>query len=115
LRHFEWPWGQYNHEVLDIWHLRDTASVTLANITRLLESTQLKTIRLGDYHPFTVFHDADATQNFISTLQRKKSSLEELPRLAPGHFRGDEDYKIATFAIITKSLTQNRPLNLAFR
>jgi hypothetical protein len=50
-------------------------SASLVDIARLLESTQLKTIA------FFISKDQDATQQFVSTLEQKKSSVQELPTI----------------------------------
>jgi Leucine Rich repeat len=56
----------------------------------------------------TVFHDIDATQRFVTALQHKRSSVQELPEIDEDCF--PEDGR-ATANIINNSLTRNRQLN----
>ena len=55
----------------------DITSVCFDDITRLLESTQLKTINVWNYSG--IFNDQSATLHFVSTLQQNKSTVQELP------------------------------------
>jgi hypothetical protein len=82
---------------LDISGNRITA-VGLADITRLFELTQLKSITL--YGNPGLFHDKAATEHFVSTLQYKKSRVQELPWI-----------DTTSYASINNSLTRNQQLN----
>jgi hypothetical protein len=81
--------GDVSIEILDI-NSNDITALGLADITRLLESTQLQTISLAEN--IDIFDDVHATQHFVSTLQHKKSCLQELPDIAGAtfDFRDDE-------------------------
>jgi Leucine Rich repeat len=96
-------------DMLDIGG-NDITSVGLANITRLLVSTQLKTITVVQLYD-EVFNDEEATQHFVTTLQHKKSSVQEILGIVPYDLPGDEDDQIATLASIRNSLTRNQQLN----
>jgi Leucine Rich repeat len=92
-------------EFLNIIYIRITC-VGLDNVTRMIESTQLKTIGFGINAG--IFNDRDATQRFVSTLQQKKSSVQELPRVKdyfPEHSRDTR------YASIHNSLLRNQQLN----
>jgi Leucine Rich repeat len=82
----------------------DITPVGLHDITRMIESTQLKTIRFGQ----GVFYNADATQRFVSTLQHKKSSVQELPGITPDF---PNSITASMYATITNSLIRNQQLN----
>jgi Leucine Rich repeat len=101
---------------MDALNLRTNCitSAGLAEITRLLVSTQLKTIKM--FNNIDIFKDQDATQHFVSTLQQKKSSVQDLPDIEYDNFRrnvpdDDEDSKIAMFASIKNNLVRNQQLN----
>jgi hypothetical protein len=85
---------QYNH----------ITCVGLTNITRLVESTQLRTIdfrvNLG------VFDDADATQHFVTTLQYKMSTVQDFNR-----YHRESLFEQETCDIIERSLLRNKQLN----
>jgi hypothetical protein len=80
-------------------------SADLDDLTRMIESTQLKTIELFHWNRGGTFEDQGATQRFVSTLERKKSSLQDLVINLP---LGDRD---ATYAKIKPSLIRNWQLN----
>jgi hypothetical protein len=105
--------GNTTMEKLDISDDNDTSSVGLDAISRLLESTRLKTILF--YWGDEFCDDFDATQRFVSTLLHKNSTLLELPLLERHGFPGafDDDDGIAAFASIRICLTRNRQLNRA--
>jgi Leucine Rich repeat len=82
----------------------------LVEITRLIESTQLKTITF--WQSGSIFSHLDATQHFVRTLQQKKSSLQELPWLKLTHFEYlPDNINSAAYASIKNSLTRNQQLN----
>jgi hypothetical protein len=96
--------------IMDALNIRSNyiTSACLDDIRRLLESTQLKTINFWNYRG--IFNDQDATQRFVSTLEQKKSSVQELPMI----FRQDlpaGDSRAATYASIQNSLKRNQQLN----
>jgi Leucine Rich repeat len=91
--------GNTTMELLHITH-NDITSVGLADITRLLESTVLKTIAFLRWN-HAVLTDEDATQHFVSTLQHKISTLHQLDE-----FMGHEFARI-----VEPSLTRNQQLN----
>jgi hypothetical protein len=95
--------GNTTMESLDISsNYNGITSVGLADITRLLVSTQLKRIDLG--YNRGMFNDEDAIQHFVTTLQRKKSRVQELPLI-------NNDILPAVYASIKNSLIRNRQLN----
>jgi Leucine Rich repeat len=78
--------------------------VGLVDITRLLESTRLKTIALwGNGEMFR--SDEAVTQYFVTTLHQKKSNVEELLGL------NIYDFARATFSVINASLMRNQQMN----
>jgi Ran GTPase-activating protein (RanGAP) involved in mRNA processing and transport len=96
-------------EVLDIADNRIT-SLCRADITRLLEATQLKTIALrGNDHLFGDDIVATATRHFVKTLQQKKSSVQELSGLEYNFCPCSDS--VSLYLIIQNSLTRNRQLN----
>jgi hypothetical protein len=79
-------------------------SAGLVDITRILELTHLK--KIAFWGNGEIFGDEAATHHFVSSLQQKMSSVEELPGLNLRGFRG------AKFSrIVSKSLTRNQQLN----
>jgi hypothetical protein len=102
-------------DVLDVsWN--DITYRGLADVTRLIESTQLKTLSLcGNSRVFQ--SNQNATHCFVTALQHAKSSLQELPWISEYDFSNDEAEEengctaAATFASINNSLTRNRQLN----
>jgi hypothetical protein len=83
------------------------SSAGLVDIMRLLESMpRLKTISFRQ--SFGIFNNRDATQRFVSILQQKNSSVQELLWRDKKSFPCDED---PTFASIQSSLMRNRQLN----
>jgi hypothetical protein len=84
-------------------------SVDLADIMRLIESTKLNSICFSP----TLLRDEAATRGFVTALQVRNTSLQELPMIRPQDFPGDQAIQIATFSSINNSLTRNRQLNLA--
>jgi pyoverdine/dityrosine biosynthesis protein Dit1 len=95
-------------ELLNISSNCRHAAAVLVNITRMIENMpRLKTI--GFCQSRGIFNNADATQHFVSTLQRKKSSAQELPMIDPHELpEGNRD---ATYASIKRSLMRNQQLN----
>jgi Leucine Rich repeat len=87
-------------EVLDISSSYLTAD-GLDDVTRMIESTQLKTIDFA-WNNRGIFNDPDAIQRFVSTLHQKKSSVQELPMIHPD---------AAYITSIKKSLKRNQQLN----
>jgi hypothetical protein len=87
--------------------LNSITSVGLADITRLLHSTQLKTITL--WRNNALFNDDGATKHFVTTLQHTLSTLQELPWIHENAF--PDSSKVTTFASIKNSLTRNQQLN----
>jgi hypothetical protein len=84
-------------------------------MTRLLELTQLKTIALwGNDHLFQ--DDKDDTQHFVTTLQHKNCSVQQLPGLV---FRDRPEavqdlpatIRAAASESINNSLARNQQLN----
>jgi hypothetical protein len=103
--------GNTTMELLDMGGENYITSAALDNITHMIESTQLKT--LGFAKGSGVFNDADATQRFVSTLQHKMSTVQELvPEVRRRDVPGDSVSKTATVAIITNGLARNQQLNL---
>jgi Leucine Rich repeat len=102
--------GLFGNTILEILDIQDNGitSAGLDDIMRLLESTQLKTITLWGNRD--IFNDIDATQRFVSTLQHKESSVQQLPGIRPNAFSGN--IREETYASINNSLTRNRQLNL---
>jgi hypothetical protein len=98
--------GNTTMEILDIKWNRITF-VGLADITRVIVSTQIKTIDLQ--YTQDVFNDEDATQHFVTTLQHQKSSVQELPGIDADNFPGRNS--AASYASIKNSLIRNRLLN----
>jgi Leucine Rich repeat len=94
-------------KTLGIFHNFIT-SLGLADIARIFELTQLRTIYLCGA-AVVIFSDIDATQRFASTLQHKESSLQELPEIHPYLF--PVNIRAATFTSIKSSLTRNQKLN----
>jgi Ran GTPase-activating protein (RanGAP) involved in mRNA processing and transport len=107
--------GLVGNTTMEALHLGDNGitSVELDDITRLLESTRLKTI--GLWWNRALFKDVDATQQFVSTLQHKKSSVQELRGIENWFFQPifprDVDRQSAIFANINNSLKRNQQLN----
>jgi hypothetical protein len=89
-------------EVLDVNSIYSITSAGLDNITRMIESTQLKTNGF-DWNDDN-FNDQSATENFVSTLEQKKSTVQELPRV-PINIRA------ATYGSIQRSLIRKQQLN----
>jgi Ran GTPase-activating protein (RanGAP) involved in mRNA processing and transport len=73
-------------EVLNISQNK-TTSVGLADIARLLESTHIQWMDFG--FNSGLFNDADATQHFVTTLQHKITSVQELLRLERHELPGE--------------------------
>jgi Leucine Rich repeat len=91
---------------MEVLNIRDN-NITFAGldgILRIIESMpRLKMITFWQ-SGLGIFNDPETTQQFVSTLQQKKSSVQELPLLRPYHFPGDKDRYIPTFASIQNSL-----------
>jgi Leucine Rich repeat len=81
----------------------------LDDITRLLVSTQLQTINLSWNQD--IFKDKTATEHFVTTLQQKKSSLQDLPIDCIFDFPGRYDQRSVIVASIQSCLTRNQQLN----
>jgi Leucine Rich repeat len=78
--------------------------VGLDDVTRLIESTHLKTIDFALWYD-RVFDVGGATQRFVTTLQQQKASVQELQDIRViGHLP-------LALAIVKNSLTRNRQLN----
>jgi Leucine Rich repeat len=101
--------GNATMDTLDIGSSHVTSNC-LDDFSRMPQSTRLKTI---NFWRNIVFNDTDATQRFVSTLQHKCSTVQELPLLGQRDFPGDEDSQGATFASINICLTRNQQLNRA--
>jgi Leucine Rich repeat len=99
--------GNIIMEIFDIGRNRIT-SAGLADITRLLESTQLKSINFWD---IAVFNDENATQHFVTTLQHKKSAVQKLPGINEDDFYLDGAKVSSHYNTIINSLSRNRQLN----
>jgi Leucine Rich repeat len=82
-------------------------SAGLDDITRIIDSTQLKTI--GFHYIDGVFDNDDATQHVVSTLQQKKSSVQEVSMVYS--YDLPEDNRDASYASINNSLKRNQQLN----
>jgi Leucine Rich repeat len=97
-------------EALFIGYNRIT-SAGLADIIRMIESTQLQTIGLSGNRK--IFHDEATTQHFVSTLRHARSSVQDFHSIdfSEDFSEGSED---ATYARIENSLTRNQQLNRAF-
>jgi hypothetical protein len=67
--------GNTNIEKLNIAYNKIT-SRGLDDITRMIESTQLKTITMRGNED--IFNDIDATHHYASTLQYKNATVQEL-------------------------------------
>jgi hypothetical protein len=98
--------GNTTMELLKLLFI-DITSAGLDDITRMITSTQLKTI---DFHFDSrgIFNNRDATQHFVSALQQEKSSVQKLPWIneyLPVIIRD------ATYARMKNSLTRNQELN----
>jgi hypothetical protein len=96
--------GNTTMDALNIYSSNAT-SASLYDITRMIQSTQLKTI--GFLWHSDILNDQDATKHFVSTLQQKKSSVQELPNWTYHYF------PTGTYAIIENSLKRNKQLNRA--
>jgi hypothetical protein len=94
-------------ELLDINGNRVT-STGLVDITRMIKSAQLKTIRI--FGNESIFNDQDATQHFVSTLEQKKSSVEDMPHVLDYYFYPEFRHRTIC-ASIRSSLTRNQQLN----
>jgi hypothetical protein len=92
--------------VLNIHH-SNISPDGLFDISRLLDSTQLRTICFVWNHG--VFKNLDATQHFVTTLQLKKSSVQAMPGIYAGLFPAY--IRTQTFISINNSLTRNQQLN----
>jgi Ran GTPase-activating protein (RanGAP) involved in mRNA processing and transport len=71
----------------------------LAEITRLLESTQLETISFW----WSMWSNKDVTQRFVYSLQHKNCSVQDLSDLERDYFPGKQD--------VQNSLKRNQQLN----
>jgi Leucine Rich repeat len=91
--------GNTTMDTLDV-SLNLIIDVGLADITHMIEPTQLKMIRLF-YNP-GLFNNRDATQQFVSTLEQKKSRVQELPIIDEYELYADNSY-ISMFASIQNS------------
>jgi hypothetical protein len=78
----------------------------LADVVRLFESTQIT--RIAFCWNYSVFSNDDATQCFVTALQHKKSTLQELRILKRDLPEGSRD---AICADIRSSLIRNKQLN----
>jgi Leucine Rich repeat len=96
--------GNMTMEVVDVSWNRITAA-GLDDIIRLLESTRLRIFAFA-YCNYKIFADENATQHFVTTLQQKTSTVQELPEF-------DEEYSFSdcNAAIINNSLARNQQLN----
>jgi Leucine Rich repeat len=92
--------GNTTIEKLNIAHNKIT-SRGLDDITRMIESTQLKTITTWGNQD--IFNDIDATRHFASTLQYKNATLQEL--------EGREYNRDPKNSSINNSLKRNQQLN----
>jgi hypothetical protein len=103
--------GNTTIELVDVAANVPLTSNCLGDITRLLESTRLKTMLL--FWNSRVFKDEAATQKFVSALQHKNSTLQDLPYISYHNLPGDdEDSQNVILARINFCLTRNRQLNL---
>jgi Leucine Rich repeat len=98
--------GNTTMEALYIWS-NGITSAGLADVERLLDSTQLKSIALWG-RGRDVVQDEDATQHFVTTLQQKKSILQELPRIDSRNL--PINITAAMYASMKNSLTRNQQL-----
>jgi Leucine Rich repeat len=89
------------NNTLELLNVRNNniTSACLVDITRMIESTQLKNIDFF-FHRNNIFYDEAAIQDFVSALQQKNSSVQEMPMSTE-----------ATRASINNSLARNRQLN----
>jgi hypothetical protein len=99
--------GNTTMDTLDICENRITP-VGLDDITRLIESTQLQKVTLWCRRETftTIFNDEAATKRFLTALQHKSSSLQELRKIS-----GIDEFLAVTAATIKNSLTRIRQLN----
>jgi hypothetical protein len=82
--------------------LNGITSIGLDDTMRIIKLTQLKKISLCGSPE--LFSDEDATQHFVTTLQRTKSFVQDLP--------GIRDYiRATTYASIQSSLIRKEQLN----
>jgi Leucine Rich repeat len=96
--------GNTTIELLNIRY-NNITSVGLDDITHMIGSTQLKTIFSCNGG---IFNDQDATQRFVTTLQQKRSSIQELPWFSD-YLHGN--IRAAMNACIKLSLIRNQQLN----
>jgi hypothetical protein len=98
---------------MDVLSIRSSfvTSDGIDDITRLVVSTQLKTIGFLMLLNDDMFDDEDATQRFVSVLQQQESTVQEMPGLDLDDFPGDEASHITTLNSIRNSLVRNQQLN----
>jgi Leucine Rich repeat len=95
-----------NNTTIDILDISDNfiTSAGLPHITRMLESTRLKTISFWfNQGIFSVEH---ITQHFVTTLQHTMSTVQELP-----HFNTIDSLQATYISTIINCLARNRQLN----
>jgi hypothetical protein len=94
-------------EVFNISHSQLSSSNALDDITRLIQSTRIKSFNMSEN--VLVFGDEAATQRFVARLRYKQSSVQELPGIVEHSF--PEESRVATYASIKNSLLRNQQLN----
>jgi Leucine Rich repeat len=102
------PDALVGNTMIDVWNItwNGITSVGLDDVTRLVEWTQLKTIDLV-FQFITLFNDRASSQRFVTTLQHRKSRVEEIPGLGNLFLASN----MSCVSNVKHSLTRNQQLN----
>jgi Leucine Rich repeat len=96
--------GNTTMERLYISENNITSAGLMGDITRLIESTRIQTMEI--FFGNNVLENEDATQHFVSTLQNKNSTLQDMPDMSWVYFQN-----VVVLAHIRFCLNRNEQLN----